>query len=83
MPIGDGAASQIARVPRTSPAKRSKPAALDSLSPGERGQVLDALITERPELSTEAERIAVELLGSVSIDHAASDVEAALCSRRD
>lgn len=40
--------------------------------------MLDALITERPEPSREAERLAVELLGSVSIDQAASDVEAAL-----
>lgn len=51
---------------------------LGSLTPGERGQVLDALIAERPELAVEAERLAAELLSSVSIDEVADEVEAAL-----
>ena len=63
---------------RSSAKQRSKPTALDSLTPGERGQVLDALMAERPELAAEAERIASEILSSVSVDQTTSDVVAAL-----
>jgi len=51
---------------------------LGSLSPGERGQVLDALIAERPELAVEAERLAAELVSSVSVNDVAAQVEHAL-----
>ncbi len=51
---------------------------LGSLTPGERGQVLDALVAERPDLAVEAERLAAELLSSASIDEVADQVEAAL-----
>jgi len=44
----------------------------------ERGRVLDSLIAERPDPAAEAGRLAAELLGSTSIDQAASDVETAL-----
>lgn len=40
--------------------------------------MLDALVAQRPELKLEAERLAVELLSSVSIDDVAAQVEVAL-----
>lgn len=51
---------------------------LASLTPGERGRVLDALVAAHPELEVEAERLASELLSSVSIDELAGEVEVAL-----
>lgn len=65
---------------RRSAPKRSKkaPSVLGSLTPVERGQVLDALVIDHPELEGDAERIAGELLSSVSIERVAADVEAAL-----
>lgn len=75
---GQGAASYIGGMARPSTAKRSKPTALDLLTPGEQGQVLHALIAAHPDLAAQAEQLAAELLGSVSVDHVASDVEAAL-----
>jgi hypothetical protein len=48
------------------------------LSPGERAQVLATLLAKHPELATEAEALAVEVLAAVSVDAVASDVEAAL-----
>lgn len=64
---------------RPSAARRSKkPTTLGSLTPGERGKVLDALVAQRPELEHEAERLAAELLSSASIDDIAAQVEVAL-----
>jgi hypothetical protein len=65
-------------VARPSTAKRSKPTALDLLAPGEQAQVLHVLIAAHPDLAAPAEQLAAELLGSVSVEQVASDVEAAL-----
>lgn len=51
---------------------------LGSLTPVERGEVLDALVVAHPELEAEAERLAGEQLSSVSIEQVTSDVEAAM-----
>lgn len=51
---------------------------LASLTSGERGRILDVLIAAHPELAADAERFAVELLASASVDQTASDVETAL-----
>lgn len=48
---------------------------LGSLTPGERGEVLDRLLVAHPELGGGAERIASELLSSISADEVASEVE--------
>lgn len=46
---------------------------LGSLTLGERGQVLDALVAERPDLAVEAERLAAELLSAASIGEVADE----------
>lgn len=51
---------------------------LSSLSPAERSEVLDALLTAHPELIGESERIASGLLADVSVEQVASDVESGL-----
>ncbi len=51
---------------------------LGSLTLGERGQVLDALVAERPDLAVEAERLAAALLSSASIGEVADEVALAL-----
>ena len=50
------------------------------MTPGERGQVLAALVAERPELAVEAERLAAELLSAASIGEVADEVALALLS---
>ena len=64
---------------RRSAPERSKraPWVLGSLTPVERGQVPDALVIDHPELEGDAERIASELLSSVSIEQVALEVESA------
>ena len=51
---------------------------LGSLTPVERGEVLEALVVAHPELEDEAEHLAGELLSSASIEQVMSDVETAM-----
>lgn len=51
---------------------------LASLTLVERGQVLDALVIDHPEIEGDTERIAGELLSAVSVERVAADVASAM-----
>ena len=59
-------------------ASQRKSSPLGSLDPAERAVVLDRLLIAHPELHGDAERLATDLLAAVSVEQAASEVEAAL-----
>ena len=68
--IGGSYPAPVAR-PDGSVGKRAA-SALESLAPGERGEVLDQLSAERPDLAVDAQGVAVEVLSSVSGEQAMS-----------
>jgi hypothetical protein len=61
-------------------AKPLRDSVLERLSPNEAQTVLDRLLTTRADLRVEAERIARGLLGEVSFESVADDVEDAICA---
>ncbi|MBN1420699.1 MAG: hypothetical protein JXP34_18145 [Planctomycetes bacterium] len=60
--------------------KKRKPSALDRLEPGEAQGVLEAILKEHPHLRERAEEIARSVIGDVSFEDVAGEVEWALTS---
>ena len=58
---------------------RDKMSALDSLTPAEKGDLLDQLLAARPDLREQAEAYAVRRLSAEDQDAVALEVESALC----